>query len=451
MKIQLSVTENYCDSWGLYEAVREFFQNGRDATRAGCTLDASYRDGVLKIVTKGTVLTRKTLAIGDSSKRGRADMIGQHGEGYKIGSLVLLRLGKGVKIRTGTEVWVPEIAYSRQFGQRVISFEITGGKVERNEVVVEISGVSQEEWDSMKDRFLFLDEHPFEVVETPCGGVILDGGGKIYVDGIYVCKLEEFVHGYNLFPADAKLDRDRRMMNSWDSQHLTAKVWEYLYMNEFEKYGEAVNMMLAENKNDTEHFRYEYIVSHEARKRVAEQFIGKFGSDAVPVSSESQQRELEFLGRKGVVVPADALRTILEAQVGTLEVVRSKLAKEIAKEYSAVELTPKEAKNLLIAREFIRLAGETPPDVELVDFRDPRICGMRSDGKVLLSRHVLSSASETIKTMVEEVAHDSGADGTHSFAERMHSIYAAGVVKLMTKEPAVNEETGKIEEVIYPR
>jgi len=438
MRIPLTISEDYCASWGLFEGVREFMQNARDATRAGCTFDAFYapEKALLTVRTKGAILEHRTLLLGQSTKRGRADMLGEQGEGYKIGSLVLCRLGKGIKIRTGGEVWQPDISFSKKFGANVLTFDILGGRKERSEIVVEISGISPEEWAPVAPKFLFLEEHSHEVVVCPTGAVLMDGGGDLFVDGIWVCKNEELVHGYDFLPSDVDLDRDRRMVSGFDAKTLSAKAWETLYMRTTQEYCSMVDGMLADNTPDIQHFRYDWCVGQGARKKVADRFKEKFGGDAVAVSSESEVRELEFYGREGQVVMSEPLREVLERECGTVASVRVSLADKVKKEYSMIDIDPEESQNLLASIQFVshaldRKFGKIHNDITIVDFMDPRIQGMRKQGKIYLSRNCLASFEEALKTVVEEVAHEVGADGTHHHVEMIHEIYAAGIAGIL--------------------
>jgi len=442
LKIPLTISEDYCPAWGLFEGVREFMQNARDATRVGCTFDAVYLADarVIRIKTTGAVLEHRTLLLGESSKRGRSDMLGQQGEGYKIGSLVLCRLGKGVKIRTGDEVWIPVIEHSRQFGAKVLHFDISKGRKNVNEVVVDISGVTEEEWRSIKNKFLFIEDEGQTVVESPAGSVIIDGIGHIFVDGIWVCRLEKFKHGYDFRPADTRLDRDRRLMESWEAHTLTARAWEALYMRTTREYCDKVDAMLADNVPDVEHFRYDWCVGMNTRKQVANRFKEKFGEKAIPVKTESEVREAEFYGRHATVVDAAPLRDLLEREIGTIESVKRDLADEVVAEHTAMSLEPLESKNFMMAMEFVSKAVKKSgltlaKDIAIVEFRSPSVMGMRKGDKIYLSRNTLGSFEEALKTLVEEVAHEFGADGTHNHVERMHEIYANGVALLLAEGP----------------
>jgi len=349
-------------------------------------------------------------------------------------------LGKGVKIRTGDEVWIPVIEHSKQFGAKVLHFDISKGRKNVNEVVVDISGVTEEEWRSIKNKFLFIEDEGQTIVESPAGSVIIDGVGHIFVDGIWVCRLEKLKHGYDFRPADTKLDRDRRLMESWEAHTLTARAWEALYLRTTREFCDRVDAMLADNVLDVEHFRYDWCVGMSARKMVADRFREKFGEKAVPVRTESEAREIEFYGRHAAVVDAAPLRDLLEREIGTIESVKRDLADEITAEHTAISLEPLESKNFMMAMEFVskaikRSGLELSKDITIVEFRSPTVMGMRKDNKIYLSRNTLGSFEEALKTLVEEVAHEAGADATHNHVEKMHDIYASGVAMLLTEGP----------------
>jgi hypothetical protein len=65
--------------------------------------------------------------------------------------------------------------------------------------------------------------------------------------------------------------------------------------------------------------------------------------------------------------------------------------------------------------------------------------GMRKADKLYISRNTLGSFHEALKTLVEEVAHEAGADGTHNHVERMHEIYANGVALILEEGPGSDQ------------
>ena len=94
-RFDLGMSINYCPTWGVVESVREFFQNAHDEEIVnpenkmyfGYNKDSK----TLCIGNKNGRLTTNTLLLGQSSKRDSSETIGQHGEGYKVATVVLLR------------------------------------------------------------------------------------------------------------------------------------------------------------------------------------------------------------------------------------------------------------------------------------------------------------------------------------------------------------------------
>ncbi len=437
-KTELSIEESYCDGWGLYEGIREFAQNGRDAMRSGYSFDISYNEtkNVISILTKGTVLKVDTLLLGTSSKRDQPNMLGYWGEGYKIGCLALLRLGKSIRIRTGTELWVPEIVMSKKFKRKVLSFDITGNKTDRKEILIEVAGVTPGEWDlDLKWKFLFLGEHQYEINSTKRGSVIVNGAGLIFVDGIYV-GTNEFKHGYDFNIQSIKLDRDRRLVDHWAAKTQTAVIWEDLYLSG--KYEDEVDSMLAQHVADVQSFSHEWIVSTELHRKIASQFIKKHGEAAVPARTVDEVKSLAFYGKNGQIVNSQSLREILEKQLGSAETIKSANRDTIQKQFELTELGPDESHNLLVATKMVSdSTGFLLPYV-IVEFKDPGIVGMHKNKKMYLSRNILASFEETLKTVVEEVCHTFGDDGTREFQEAMHHVYSRMILVTMgRREPLI--------------
>src|SRR4051812_6923729 len=110
MKFTLSLDCNNLPNWGAREGIRELLQNGIDAeTEFSAPLSVRYRTdtSTLVIENKGAVIPLKALLTGYSTKRDKPNLRGKYGEGLPQGVLTLIRAGHSVKIRTGSEVWVP--------------------------------------------------------------------------------------------------------------------------------------------------------------------------------------------------------------------------------------------------------------------------------------------------------------------------------------------------------
>lgn len=155
MKIELTIKTNYLPNWGAYEGIRELVQNGQDAkTEFGASFDVTYRKdaSTLVLTNDGCTLPHEALLFGHTSKDGRGDLIGKFGEGLKLGVLALVRSEHAVKIRSGSEVWVPAIERSERFNADVLVFNIASGREQKNRVQVEIGNVSEGDWEAMAEK-----------------------------------------------------------------------------------------------------------------------------------------------------------------------------------------------------------------------------------------------------------------------------------------------------------
>ena len=156
-KIELPISTSYVPDWGVWEGVREIMQNGLDAeVEFSASLKVDWYKNTLRIENEGTTLPPKALLIGHSTKRSREDLIGEHGEGLVLGLLALLRAGHEVRIRNGSEVWVPALGFSKEYEETVLWIDRQKGRADKNRVRFEIPGISKDLWNDLKKRFLRL-------------------------------------------------------------------------------------------------------------------------------------------------------------------------------------------------------------------------------------------------------------------------------------------------------
>lgn len=199
-KYELSISADYVPGWGVTEAVREFFQNSIDEE----TRDSSnkmlfeYDEAEEKLIigNKHSELDIKTLLFGTTTKNDDDAMIGNHGEGYKIATVVLLRLGKTVVFNNycRREVWRPRLVKSRKYdGALVPTFFVETAavweKVPDHSLMIEISGITPEEYEKVKKSNLHL-QGDYQKIETMYGDILEspEHKGKIFVGGLYICE-----------------------------------------------------------------------------------------------------------------------------------------------------------------------------------------------------------------------------------------------------------------------
>lgn len=432
-KTYLTIEKSYRPNWrGAIEGIREIMQNAIDAqTEHGARMTVDHYDGrCLRIENEGATLDREALLLGHTSKRGRADLIGQFGDGLKIGVLALVRDGYKVKIRNGSEVWVASIERHEAFGADVLCFDILTGRKDENRVRVEIDGVTSEDWATVRERFLCLDKGKRDVVKTDSGDLLLDTAmrGRVYVKGIFVEHIEELSYGYDL--RDVSLDIDRRMVDTYDRDCAMRSIWNCALAQRPDLFDRFATMLddSAADVRGINRYSFDCITS-DVRAQLAARFVQRFGDDAILTLNMSQSMEAEHLGKRGVVLP-DAYAALLTGRIGTFDLARDQLRKETIRAWSWADLSDEEQTAFSRA---IMLVGLVRPavalsSVDVVEFRDGALRGLwrGETGRIELSRSVLASRKEALATLVHETAHSiTGApDGDKRHVAEIEAIWS---------------------------
>lgn len=444
MKFELTIKTTYMPEWGIWEGLRELAQNGRDAEvefDAPLTVRHRKESMVLVIENDGCVLPYEALLLGHTSKTTRPDLIGKFGEGLKLGILALVRAGCEIKIRSGSEVWVPSIQRSEKFKADVLTFEIQKGREPKQRVAIEISNVSEEAYEALKKKLLFLpgSVKDDEQVRTPNGSLLLGERfrGNVYVKGIYVATDTRLSYGYDF--VDADIDRDRRMLSKYDLDYRTQTVWREalaLRPDLVENFGKLLDQEAADVEG-LDDWSASYL-PEAAKAALVQTFRTRHGEDALPVQSLADSAEIEHLGKKGIITPK-ALRAVLEKELGNVAVNKLKLREEQIKAYGWHELEAAEKGHIQAA---IALIAQVEPitldAVDVVDFRDEGIRGMFKDGRVQLAKKILVDRDLTLRVMVHEVAHKAGGgDGEKSHVSNIERIWS-GIVSALMPKGAVN-------------
>lgn len=324
-RFDLGMSINYCPTWGVVESVREFFQNAHDEEIVnpenkmyfGYNKDSK----TLCIGNKNGRLTTNTLLLGQSSKRDNSETIGQHGEGYKVATVVLLRNGKGVKVynRADKEVWTAKTIKSRRYQADVVVFDIEKVSIFKSvpdhDLIFEISGIDEDEYQAIVNSNLFLQdlkEGDDYIVSNPsypiatCMCKVLTGkrhAGKLFVGGLYVTTSKYAKYGYDFAPELVKLDRDRGFIDGIDLQFLTAKV--------ISATGNVSLIEDARNLWDGSYFKY-YLSNYrtifdgesysEMFDKSYQEFLDKYGQDAIPICYSDDFNRLARNGFNPVLV-----------------------------------------------------------------------------------------------------------------------------------------------------
>jgi len=444
MKIELTIKVDYLPNWGTFEGVRELLQNAKDAeAEFGAPMNVRVREskdsaGILCIENEGCTMPYEALLLGHTSKSERSDLIGKFGEGFKLGILALVRAGHTVKIRNGGEVWTPEIVASEKFGgARVLAFDIVGGRKNENRVQIEISGIGADLFrDEIKPRFLWLDKdgrRKDEMVKTDHGTLLLGDRykGRIFVKGIFVEHKPEAPYGYDLFDCD--VDRDRRMVASYDFQWRARSIWSSAMRQRPDLCQTFLGMVEAGAPEAGSIDDYYAARLPDAFKdHAADEFIKRHGKDAVPVANIGESADLEHFGRKGIVVNS-SLKSILEQKLGPLTKVKEDLKTEVTRTYSWHELTEEQRANVTRAVKLVSAVTRCSlEELSICDFRSPQLQGLYGADGIKLAARVVANRAECLETLVHEVAHREGGDGEKGHVAAIERIWSAIVENLTT-------------------
>lgn len=310
-RFDLGMSIDYCPNWGVVESVREIFQNALDAQTVNpdnkMYFEYSSEEKILRVGNKNGSLSTESLLLGSSTKRSQAETIGQHGEGYKVATVVLLRNGKTVRVinRGNREIWTAKIVDSRRYGAKVCVFDVEKNSVFKSvpdhDLIFEVGNITQDEFNDIKESNLHLqDIKKGDFIKAGDSRILLsdEHKGKIFVKGLFVCKSKFAKFGYDLSPTLVKLDRDRGLIDSFDLQWACGKL--ICATNDVDFIDDAKNLwdgeyvrMFANSTKDglSEVYNREY-----------NRFIEKNGSDAIPVVDTEDFNRKKKMGINAVMV-----------------------------------------------------------------------------------------------------------------------------------------------------
>jgi len=391
-RIHMTLDAEYVPQWGIVEGCRELIQNWLDAGGEG---KPEYGDGILTMDNpKAEGLCRSVLLIGRSTKADDDEQRGQFGEGLKLGALALVRKGCEVVVRTRDEVWTACLDEHPEFDRTVLAWDIqvTSG-TRLNGVHVEVHGLTQEQWNNIEGRFRWD-------VPATTSEFLPDEPGRIYVKGIFVCKVDGMEHGYNL--ANAKVDRDRGLIDGFDLNYEACRLL-CQSMSRGTVTADSVLDMALRKTDETK-----WLNSHcwgRQKELLTEAWKRRF-NDALPCPDEKWAHRLEHIGRRGVVVAASLLECLNLPKA-------EDFYRDLLREGAPVEsLTELEEKTLAWAKRQVNV----PVTVLVVNFTEESMLGTYTPATqtVRLARHILSDRIRTLSTLIHEASHAiEGEDNVH--------------------------------------
>ena len=322
---ETTLTSSYVPGWGVWEGVRDFAQNAKDADDKGYEMNVAYskKTGRLVMKNQGVTVPKDALLLGYTTKAGDDTQRGQNGEGLALSMLALVRAGLGVTVYSGETRLKPTIEPSKTFDSDVLVITTKRVKNPKASFEVQISGLCQEDWATIRKRLLWL-EPVADRVSVYGGDVITDPSRKgfVYAKGIYVGKVPDAEYGYDF--DSIKLDRDRNMPEPWDLR------WKMASMLAEAMASKSPDTLLElSEKGAADVASLAASASARTKEAVAGAFVKKYGEQAVLCISQAEAESVTASGGKSVVVPRRVHETIgghvddaasfLDKKAGTIE------------------------------------------------------------------------------------------------------------------------------------
>jgi len=286
--IHYGIGEEYLKDWGIQEALREIYQNFMDYgtfKQKTKIIEDMVIGNMTNVIISNEYIPENLefLQIGKSVKGDNQEAIGQHGEGLKMAMLVFLREGYDITIHTPTKEITPEWRKQKHIG-KTLALVVTDRNSTINgfsiNMTLEISDFNQFNNNLIKAKDILFTAEPH-------GDIVDKEIGNLYVGRLFVCKLKNFKKSYNIRPSVLKLDRDRRVPNSFDTSWHTSKI------NEAEQKFNFVDQDMDDMKyvSTIPASMYKDIKPKVIGNKV--EFIAKVGKEEVIIRNESIKNHLK--------------------------------------------------------------------------------------------------------------------------------------------------------------
>ncbi len=429
--------------WAIREIVANAFDGEtRSVDHTGvASIEYDPESECLTVTNLATTVPPRALLMGTSDSRDRRDTIGTFGEGLPMALLVLARAGHDVRITNGNELWTPSIVDSPEYDARVLAIDRTEATAEPGPFVVDIDGVSQEQWETARGWFLRLDDQ-FDPDQAVSAGpatserVLIqpEMRGRVYNKGVFVMHRQDLQFGYDL---DTDLNRDRSIVDTITMQHQTSSLLAGAYSYGRDRIGDRIEAMLfsggstTELANDWSTWRW----SDYDKDRIAERFRDRYGPDAIPVANMEESQRAEAVGRRGIV-SAPLLRKLVKSRVGDLTMLLAANRARIIRTWAWDELDHIERRNLLACQGLVVDAvPKWSPNIRVVEFGSDQVLGRyQADGQIDIAHQILVDREALLTTIVHEVCHALGTDGSQTHNESQVRVLGRICVQMMGGE-----------------
>lgn len=425
-RIELTLHENYLsDRWGTWEGLREIVQNAIDgATETGKPWSANFKKKSLtfEVHNPGAKMGREVLLIGYTTKRGRKAMLGQFGEGLKLGIIALLRKGKEVVVETPAEKWVPAVEESKQFpGQKVLVFHTWKWNKPRDGVKIIVKGIHTEDLKTMRHRL--LDFRPeVEFVDAGAVGKILTDTttvGEIFTKGLFVCNQPKMRYGYDL--SDIRLDRDRQLPAHSDLLANIAVAWTEAMSSDPEVYVPLALDLMLDRATDVDSLQYAVSSTH--REKLDHALRKRYPDEEWFVETQESLNKCRAHGMRARIVPSSVISATGNEGKASDELRHR--AKKPRKTLSLEELAQEELEGYEKIKAMLRLGGLRKWNVLAAEFAIEKtivVVSSEEENTLILARRYLTLPVPAVQLLLVKIAQT---ENNHSPVEACAARFAA--------------------------
>jgi len=427
-EIVYPMTLSYVEDWNKWEAVRELVSNSFDADvnwRIGIEETAAQKEELLAegsltfesaagrklwIEDNGTGLALKHLLFGVSEKDNKEKARGQFGEGLKLAFLVLTRMGLTAHAYTGgLHLWNESHWLEDQEVFKIVwenGHETKGTRIE----------VHDWPYGTFEERFIRPGDPRIVHTDTFGRSLLEQDDPDIFVKGVWVQKAKgwgkPYAFGYDLI--DAKMNRDRGVLDSWGVNQEIGKVWASVQdVDLLERFWRAVE------DNSAERGAYIYgneITSRDSFEHAFRRVYGKF---AVAKTDDQVDDIAEHQGAK-VVDVGYSLNDLIKGLAGTSGDYIQEMNGESHVHVPDAKLADTQKGVLRMLRRLAKRVGHKGKVDAYVLPED--MLGEAYNGNIRISIKQLIEGGETdaIETLIHELGHTKIQNGsTRKFEDAM--------------------------------
>lgn len=423
--LEYPLSPKYIPNWTVVEALRELIANALD-TKSNPSVKYHKTLGQAVISDQAAGIPRPFWVFGE----GNHGEIGQFGEGLKLALLVLARENVPVVVSTiGYDV-SPRMQFSTTYETNVLALDFSpNGRTAGTEISI---NCTKENFLTAKNLFLELTSKKF--VSKKLG--ILAESGMLYINGVFVQKMENYLWGYNITTKSAA-NRDRSILdNQLVQEEISKKITSITSVATISRFIDEGQ----KNQNIAEVGIYMY--PERTQKFWQRAFINLYGKKACISHSLEFDSRATKMGWKPITFPYYLANILSESGIKkSTDINKGKAPKSLR---LTSPLTESEKNTLKIARS---ISEKVVPDVAISQVRIVEsihsegdnqngltTLGLYKKGIVYISRENLGSIGRATAVLIHERLHGKGFhDGDVLFEGALTFAIGKAMMEVMKK------------------